>query len=110
MSRFVPETTLSPVQLGTTEAEITSSFADFLDSLPEVFGDCSHLRETDLGPFDQSRAGADSHKQHDGRDTWSLVAPSVSAQTDSPAYKAGGTGHQSNGHCRAVVQKESNRR
>lgn len=110
MSRFVPETTLSPARLGTTEAEITSSFANFLDSLPEVFGDCSHLRETDLGPFDQSRAGADSHQQHDGRDSWSLVAPSVSAQTDSPAYKAGGTGHQNNGHCRAMAQKESNRR
>ena len=44
MSRFVPDTTLSPARLGTTEAEI--------NSLPEVFGDCSHLRETDSGPFD----------------------------------------------------------
>ncbi len=110
MSRFVPVTTLSPARLGTTDVEITSSFADFLDSLPEVFGDCSHLREADLRPFDQSRGGADSHQQHDGRVSWSLVAPSVSAQADSPSYKAGGTGHQSNEHCRAMAQKESNRR
>jgi hypothetical protein len=108
MSRFVPETPLSPARLGTTETEITSSFADFLDSLPEVFGDCSQLPVADLRCFDQSRAVADSH--HHGRDSWSLVAPSVSAQTDSPAYKAGGTGHQSNEHCRAMAQKESNRR
>ena len=110
MSRFVPETTLSPARLRTTETEITSSFADFLDSLPEVFGDCSQLPVADLRPFDQSRAVADSHQQHDGRDSWSLVAPPVSAQTDSPAYKAGGTGHQSNEHRRAMAQKESNRR